>query len=128
MGRVLNIFTRFRRKPRTKKFELNHVPLCTPQSALDKKIFYPNWKPRPEWRRRRGLDFVGNPCWIFTSPDDSDLHFDEMQLKLYRNLSFRPVFENLQLTYEHTNDPPLECISSPAALESAKPYCIGEYC
>lgn len=44
MGRVLHTFTRLRKKQRPKKFELNHVPLCTPQSTLDKKIFYPNWK------------------------------------------------------------------------------------
>lgn len=127
MGRVLNVLTRARKKHRTKKFELNHVPLCTPQSALDKKIFYHDWKPRPEWKHHRGKDFVGNNCWIFTSPGYPDLRLDEMQLKLYRNLSFRPVFENGGIEYKHTGDPPLECITSPIALKNARPYCVGNY-
>lgn len=127
MGRVLHAFTRLRKKQRPKKFELNHVPLCTPQSALDKKVFDPNWKPRPEWKHHRSLDFVGGPCWIFTSPDDPHLRLDEMQLKLYRNLSFQPVCENGQIVYKHARDPPLECITSPVALENAKLYCVGDY-
>ncbi|KAJ6016467.1 hypothetical protein N7540_011058 [Penicillium herquei] len=144
MGRVLNALTRFRRD-RTKqvqskhvplrapgsaldeKFELNHVPLWTPQSALDQRIFYPDWTPKPQWKCHRGVDFVGNPCWIFTSPDDPNLHLDEMQLKLYRHLSFDLKFENGQIVYKHARDPPLECITSPTALENAKPYCIGKY-
>lgn len=72
------------------KFELNDVPLCTPQSALDKEIFYPDWKPRPEWKRHKGKDFVGNKCRVFTSPDDPDLNLDEMQLKAYRRLFLWP--------------------------------------
>jgi hypothetical protein len=127
MGRVLHAFTRLPKKQRSKKFELNHVRLCTPQSTLGKKVFDLNWKPRPEWKHHRGLDFVGNPCWIFTSPDDPHLRFDEMQLKLYRNLSFQPIFENGRIVYKHACDPPLECITSLAALKNANPYCAGDY-
>lgn len=127
MGRVLHAFTRLPKKQRPKKFELNHVRLCTPQSTLDKKTFYPNWKIRPEWKHHRGLDLVGNSCWIFTSPDVPDLCLDEMQLKLYRKLSFQLVFENGQMVYEHARDPPLDCITSPIALENAKPYCARSY-
>ncbi|KAJ5100893.1 hypothetical protein N7456_006945 [Penicillium angulare] len=127
MGRVLNAFIRVRERRRTKQFKLNHVPLCTPQSALDKKIFFPNWQPRPEWKHRRGVDFVGNACWIFTSPDDPTLRLDEMQLKLNRNLSFQPVFENGGIIYKRADDPPLTCITSPTALDTAKPYCAGTY-
>lgn len=49
----------------------------------------------------RGKDFVGNQCWVFTSPDDPDLHLDEMQLKAYRRLSFDPVFENTESCWKY---------------------------
>ncbi|KAJ5737455.1 Cytochrome P450 E-class CYP52 [Penicillium malachiteum] len=56
-----------------------------------------------------------------------DLRLDEMQLKLYRKLSFQLVFENDQMVYKHATDPPLDCITCPVALENAKPYCVGDY-
>ncbi|KAJ5543877.1 hypothetical protein N7494_005156 [Penicillium frequentans] len=112
MGRVLNVSTTFRRKPGTQKFELNHVPLRTPQSALDKKVLYPNRKPPQGGNYHRSLEFVGNFLLDFTSPDDPDLRLDEMQLKLYRKLSFQPIFENGRNVYKLARAPPLECITS----------------
>ena len=111
-----------RNKYRT-KFKLD-IPMTTPRSALDDKIFNADWTLRQGWRRHKGKDFVGNESWIFTSLENPDLFFDEMQLLVYRRFSYDPVFENGRVSWRYREDPPLDYITSESCLERIAPMCI----
>ncbi|KAA8641406.1 hypothetical protein EYZ11_010620 [Aspergillus tanneri] len=126
MGKFLKVLMRRDRGAQKKywtKFELD-IPLETPQSALDKKIFNGDWTLREGWTYRRGKDFVGNKSWIFTSLDEPDLSFDEMQLRVYRRLSYDPVFEDDGVSWKYKRDPPLSSVTSKSCLERMAPLCI----
>lgn len=99
------------------KFALD-VPLETPRSALDDRIFHSDWTVREGWTRKMGKDFVGNKSWIFTNMDDPELTFDEMQLRFYRRISYEPVFEdNARISWRRVAyDPPLEWIKNTDVL------------